>query len=83
MDIIVTKINPKKTSLHGGTYTRVFFKDINTNKTCRLDVYDGHSQSIRWLEFIKPQAIFSNVSLFKDNIIDGTSNFRFIGIKNE
>jgi hypothetical protein len=40
-----------------------------------------HDKSRRWLPYIKEQAIFENVDIFKSNILDGTSNFIYKGIK--
>lgn len=80
-EVILIKIGPKKTSKHGSWYIRCLFKCIETNKTYRLDVYEGHSESKRWLPFLKEQAVFSNVKIYKDNIIDGRSNFNFKYIK--
>jgi hypothetical protein len=81
MEVIITKIDNKRQSKHGSWYIRCYFKCINTNKSFRLDVYEAHDKSIRWLPYLKEQSIFTNVNIFKDNIIDGTSNFIFKGIK--
>lgn len=69
-----------KNSKHGGIYQRVFFKDMN-NKSYFLDVYDSHADSRKWLPYIKTQALFDNVSIFKKNIINGKSNFVYLGQK--
>jgi hypothetical protein len=72
---------PRKESRHGSFYIRCFFKCLDSNKNYRLDVYDGHSNSRRWMPFLKEQGVFYNVNIFKDNIIDGNSNFIFNHIK--
>ena len=82
MKAILTKIDPPKISKHGGEYTRVFFKSIPENKTYRLDVYTNHTQSNRFLPFLKSQAIFDGLEIYKGNIINGCCNFRYLGIKN-
>lgn len=81
MKIILTKIDHKRQSKHGSFYIRCYFKGIEDNKSYRLDVYENHSKSKRWFPFIKEQAMFENVFIYKGNILDGNSNFKFIGIK--
>ena len=81
IEIILIKIGPKKQSKHGSYYIRCIFKCIKTDKSYRLDVYEGHDLSRRWQKYLIPQAVFSNVKVYKNNIIDGTSNFTFKYIK--
>lgn len=81
MRAIITKVSAKKESQHGGLYTRVWFKSIPDNKTYRLDVYEKHPQSSRFMPYIQSQAIFDNLNVYKGNIIDGTSSFTFVGVK--
>jgi hypothetical protein len=81
MRVILTKIGSRKESKHGSFYIRCFFKCLDCNKYYRLDVYDGHSNSRRWMPFLKEQGIFDNVNVFKNNIIDGNSKFIFNRIK--
>jgi hypothetical protein len=81
MKVILTKIGPRKESKHGSFYVRCFFKCLESNKSYRLDVYEGHTNSKKWLPFLKEQSVFSNVSVFKGNIIDGNSSFIFERIK--
>lgn len=83
MEMIITKVGPEKTSIHGGVYNRVILKCFDDNKSYRLDIYHSHTTSKRFLPYMKPQAIFSGLSLFKNNIVNGNSNFIFKGIKNE
>lgn len=83
MKVIVIKVGEKKISKHGGSYRRVIFRGVEDNKSYFLDVYDSHTLSRRWIPFIKSQAVFDNVSIFKDNIISGNSNFRYIGQRHE
>lgn len=82
MKAILTKINKPKMSRHGGEYTRVFFKSIPENKTYRLDVYANHTLSNRFIPFLKTQAMFDGLEIYKDDIINGCCNFNFLGIKN-
>jgi hypothetical protein len=82
MEMIITKVGPLKTSVHGGVYNRVILKCFEDDKSYRLDVYHNHTMSKRFLPYMKPQAIFSGLSLFKGNIVNGNSNFTFKGIKN-
>lgn len=81
MEVIITKIDSKRQSKYGSWYIRCYFKDTKFNKSYRLDVYEYHDKSRRWLPYIKEQAIFENVDIFKSNILDGTSNFIYKGIK--
>jgi hypothetical protein len=81
MEIILTKFDKPRMSKHGSYYIRCYFKCLEDNKSYRLDVYEAHASSARWLPYIKEQAIFSNVKIYKNNIIDGTSNFIFKYIK--
>jgi hypothetical protein len=82
MKAILTKIDNPRLSKHGGEFTRVYFKSIPENKTYRLDVYTNHTLSSRFIPFLKSQAMFEGLEIYKDNIINGCSNFKFIGIKN-
>jgi len=82
MRVILIKISKKRKSLHGGEYIRCFFKS-ESNESLRLDVYMRHTGSVRWLPYLTLNAVFDNVSIFKDNIINGNSNFNFIHIKNQ
>ena len=80
MRAIITKIQPAKDSKHGGKYIRVFFKSFEDNKSYRLDAYEKHPLSKRFYPYIIEQAVFDNLSVYKSNIIDGKSNFIFLGI---
>lgn len=82
MKVILLKISESKKSKHGGVYKRCFFKNTD-NKSFFLDVYDSHTLSKRWLPFLKVEAMFENVNIFTKNIIDGTSNFKYIGQRHE
>jgi hypothetical protein len=81
MEAIITKIDPKRKSKHGSWYIRTYFKSLENNKSYYLDVYEAHDKSRRWLPYLKEQAIFSNIKIYKNNIIDGNSNFNFKHIK--
>jgi hypothetical protein len=81
MKVIITKVDAKRKSKHGAYYVRCYFKSIEDNKSYRLDVYESHSKSARWFPYIQPQAIFDEVRIFSGNILDGTSNFKFLGVK--
>lgn len=81
MEVIITKIDNKRQSKHGSWYIRCYFKCIENNKSYRLDVYENHTNSRKWLPYLKEQAIFCNVEIYKNNIIDGNSNFNFKYIK--
>lgn len=78
---IITKIDKKRQSSHGGHYIRVYFK-CDDNKSYRLDVYNNHTSSKRWIPYIKEQAFFSGLTIFKENIINGLCDFNYHGIKN-
>lgn len=80
MNGIIVKIDQKRPSSKGGYYTRVYFK-CDDNKSYRLDVYDNHDLSKRWFPYIKEQAYFSGLNIFKDNIINGCCDFTYLGIK--
>lgn len=80
MKVILIKKDKEKLSSYGGKYIRVYFKDMN-NKSYFLDVYFNHILSKRWIPFLKEQALFDNVNTFKSSIIDGTSNFIYLGQK--
>jgi hypothetical protein len=80
--ILLSKQLPRG-SRHGGTYIRCVFMNLETLAKYKLDVYDQHSGSKRWLPYLKEQAIFDNVSLHSPGFIDGNSNFTFIGIKGQ
>lgn len=80
MKAIITKIQPAKKSKHGGMYNRVFFKSFEDNKHYRLDIYENHPLSRRFYPYLKEQAIFDNLLIYKANIINGTSSFRYLGI---
>lgn len=81
MKAILIKFSERKLSKHGGYYVRCHFKSIPDNKSLLLDVYENHAASKRFMPYIKKQAIFDNLNIFKKNIISGNSNFTFIGIK--
>lgn len=81
MKAIIMKIGKPKVARLGGTYIRVIFRGLDDNKSYRLDVYDNHSASIKWKPYLKEQAVFDRVQIFKDNIIDGTSNFLYLGLR--
>lgn len=79
MRVIVMKIGPEKPSKHGGTYRRVIFRGVEDNKSYRLDLYHNNEYSRRWAPYIREQAIFDKVSLFKGNIINGKGDFVYLG----
>ena len=81
MKAILIKKSEKKLSKHGGFYIRCHFKSIPEDKSLVLDVYENHYASKRFLPYLKTQAIFDNLTIFKKNIIDGHCNFIFLGIK--
>ena len=83
MKAIITKVDCRRVSKHGGFYRRVYFKSFENNKTYLLDVYENNTYSNRFTPFIKEQAIFDNLDIFKGLIISGKSNFKYLGIKNE
>lgn len=81
MRAILIKFSERKLSTHGGYYVRCHFKSIPENKSLLLDVYENHTASKRFIPYIKQQAVFDNLVIFKKNIISGNSNFTFLGIK--
>ena len=82
MRLIITKIGDKKPSKYDGFYKRVIFRSVEDNKSYRLDVFDQHSQSIRWLPYLKAQGVFDKVNILPhSSIIDGNSPFIYIGLR--
>ncbi len=79
MRVIILKVSEPKPSRHGGTYKRVIFVGVEDNKKYRLDVYDSHVNSRKWMPYLKLQAVFDRVDVFKDNIISGNSSFIYVG----
>jgi len=83
MKLIALTVGSSKPSKYGGMYRRVIFRGVDDNKTYRLDVYENHVNSRKWGAYIKPQAIFDNVSILRDNIVNGNSNFVYIGQRHD
>lgn len=90
MKAIVLSVSAPKDSKHGGKYVRALFKDISekncTFKTFSFFCYLEHDRSSRFFPYLKPQAIFENLSIFdKDGakFIDGNSNFTYLGQRHE
>ena len=80
MRVIITKILPLAPSTKGGFYRRTFFTDA-TGESFRLDVYEKHSASNRFNEFLQVGAIFENMQVLdkKKKILDGLSDFVYVG----
>lgn len=83
MRAIVVKINPRRQSKYGGYYQRVIFKSLEDSKNYILDVYENNNNSSRFLPYIKPQAMFDKLNIYKDKFINGNSNFYYLGIKKQ
>ncbi len=82
MKAILIKKMPPKQSSKGGLYVRCTFKSCDDNKSYMLDVYERHWKSKKFWETGLPlQGIYSNLSIFREKYIDGTSNFNFHGVK--
>ena len=81
MDLMIIKIDPARPSKHGGFYKRTFFRSMEDNKTYRLDVFDGHKSFKRIKPYLKEQSIFGGFKVLNGEILDGNSNFKYIGEK--
>ena len=85
MDAILLRWDDTKSSRYGGQYTRAYFrsitKDSTYDKVYRLDIYDKHPKSKRFLPHLVQQTVFENLTVFDDNrkIIDGGSDFKISG----
>lgn len=79
MKAIVLKVDPPKQSRHGGVFQRSVFKDLDTGKEYIFDCYHNHSQSKRFLPYLKPQAIFDNLNIVRDKFINGCCDFIYLG----
>lgn len=79
--VICLSIGSDKESIHGGIYRTVIFRDLDSGESLKMYLYDRIQASLRWKEFLKPQAIFDNVNLFKKGIVNAYCDFRFVGIK--
>ena len=82
MKAILIKKDPAKQSRHGGgMYIRCHFRSCEDEKIYTLDVYEGHPKSKRFFDTgLYLQSVFSNLSVYKNKFIDGTSDFRYHGL---
>lgn len=78
----IIKIDPSKGSKFGGTYIRVYFRDMsNQNQTYILDV---NNASKHWIKHLEEGNYFSHLSVFSNQRngklhIDGKRAFVFEG----
>lgn len=83
MKYIITQINEKKPSKHGGYYYRVFFKCLENEQTYILDAYEKHHTYKKWAPYLKEQAMFNIVNVLNGKYIDGYSPFIYLGQRHE
>lgn len=79
MRLIVLSISNPKPYRTICTQQKVVFIDGN-NKRYKLTIYSNDAFSIRWIPFIKPQAVFDGVDILPEtNVINRKSNFKYVG----
>lgn len=84
---IIIKIFKEKESAHGGTYIRVFIKDISEKSESNiytLDVWSKSDKALRFKPYLKPQAMFDKLELLMNKgkpVINANSDFIYLGIK--
>ena len=87
MKAIITKVQTIKSSKHGGKYIRAFFKDISIGSQeiqYSFDCYLSHTNSARFLPYLKCQAMFDNINIIEWNgkkVVNGNCNFQYIGMR--
>lgn len=87
---IILKVGKiKKSKINGGQVINADFRIIDgelENKVIRFYCDLSHTKSEKFFPYLKPQAMFENLSVIKlkDKLyIDGTSNFTYLGIKGQ
>ncbi len=85
MTVFLISASEFRTSQRGGLYKLCIFKNVDSSdkKTYKLYVYDNHSMSKRFFDYLKPGNIFENMEVLAENkdknYLNGCSDFKLNG----